>query len=104
MYKRQELLLARRNAAGTQLNAYERLLAGSMGGVISVAVTYPLDLVRARITIQTASLKKLDKGKLTKPPTVFGTISHVYTHEGGFTALYKGIVPTTCLLYTSRCV
>ncbi|ABN66353.1 mitochondrial ADP/ATP carrier protein [Scheffersomyces stipitis CBS 6054] len=93
--KCKELLLARRNAAGTQLNAYERLLAGSMGGVISVAVTYPLDLVRARITIQTASLKKLDKGKLTKPPTVFGTISHVYTHEGGFTALYKGIVPTT---------
>ncbi|EGW33393.1 uncharacterized protein SPAPADRAFT_50276 [Spathaspora passalidarum NRRL Y-27907] len=73
----------------------ERLIAGSIGGIASVAVTYPLDLVRARITIQTASLNKLNKGKLAKPPSVIQTLRDVYTHEGGFVALYRGIVPTT---------
>ncbi|RLV96082.1 putative mitochondrial carrier [Spathaspora sp. JA1] len=73
----------------------ERLIAGSIGGIASVAVTYPLDLVRARITIQTASLNKLHKGKLAKAPTVMQTLRDVYTHEGGFLALYRGIIPTT---------
>ncbi|KAK6457130.1 mitochondrial ADP/ATP carrier protein [Scheffersomyces xylosifermentans] len=93
--KCKEIMLARRPDHRSQLNTSERLIAGSMGGIVSVAVTYPLDLVRARITIQTASLSKLNKGKLAKPPTVWGTLSGVYKYEGGFKALYKGIVPTT---------
>ncbi|KAI5951916.1 hypothetical protein KGF54_004991 [Candida jiufengensis] len=78
-----------------QLTGLERLFAGSIAGIASVAVTYPLDLVRARITIQTASLNKLQKGKLSKPPTVWGTLKDVYKHEGGILALYRGIIPTT---------
>ncbi|CAK9440253.1 uncharacterized protein LODBEIA_P43530 [Lodderomyces beijingensis] len=78
-----------------QLNGYERLFAGSLAGIASVAVTYPLDLVRARITVQTASLNRLKKGKLAKAPTVWVTLKDVYKHEGGFLALYRGIVPTT---------
>ncbi|KAI3403620.1 hypothetical protein KGF56_003547 [Candida oxycetoniae] len=78
-----------------QLTAGERLFAGSMAGAISVAATYPLDLVRARITVQTASLDKLIKGKLVEPPSVWKTLEEVYKHEGGILALYRGIVPTT---------
>ncbi|KAI5960551.1 uncharacterized protein KGF55_004444 [Candida pseudojiufengensis] len=78
-----------------QLTGLERLFAGSIAGIASVAVTYPLDLVRARITVQTASLNKLKQGKLAKPPTVWGTLKDVYKNEGGFFALYRGIVPTT---------
>lgn len=77
------------------LTEVDRLIAGCVGGISSVAATYPLDLVRARITIQTASLKKLNKGKLVAAPGVWETLRHVYVNEGGFAALYKGMVPTT---------
>lgn len=43
----------------TSLNAGERLIAGSIAGVASVAVTYPLDIVRTRLSIQTASIPNL---------------------------------------------
>lgn len=73
----------------------DRLIAGLAGGIVSVAVTYPLDLVRARITVQTASLKLLNKGKTVKPPGVWETLVDVVLKEGGFSALYRGIIPTT---------
>lgn len=79
----------------TPLTSFDRFVAASFGGVVSVAVTYPLDLIRARITVQTASLSRLMKGKLAKPPGVLETLREVYQKEGGFFALYKGIVPTT---------
>ncbi|CAN3376190.1 hypothetical protein DIURU_004698 [Diutina rugosa] len=93
-------LIANRSLTGLkgpadQLNVVERLASGSIAGVVSVAVTYPLDLVRARITVQTANLAKLHKGKLAKPPSVWGTLKEVYNHEGGIRGLYRGIVPTT---------
>lgn len=77
------------------LTEVDRLLAGSVGGICSVAATYPLDLVRARITVQTASLAKLHKAKLVQAPGVWDTLRDVYHNEGGVLALYKGIVPTT---------
>lgn len=79
----------------TQLTEVDRLIAGSAGGICSVAATYPLDLVRARITVQTASLSKLKRGRMAKTPGVFDTLSEVYKNEGGIRGLYKGIVPTT---------
>lgn len=77
------------------IDGADRLVAGSAGGIVSVAVTYPLDLVRARITVQTASLNLLNKGKMVKPPGVWETLRDVVAKEGGFSALYRGIVPTT---------
>lgn len=79
----------------TNLNVWERLISGSIAGVISVALTYPLDLIRARITIQTASLAKLHKGKLYQVPTVKQICQEVIKNEGGVLALYKGLIPTT---------
>ncbi|KAL7663054.1 Mitochondrial carrier protein [[Candida] zeylanoides] len=73
----------------------ERLVSGSVAGIISVACTYPLDLVRARITVQTASLKRLNRGKLAEAPGVWQTIRTVYLHEGGVRGLYRGLSATT---------
>lgn len=85
----------RRGASSKELYAWERLVSGSVGGIVSVAVTYPLDLIRARITVQTASLARLNKGRMVRAPGVLETYLDVYRNEGGFLALYKGIVPTT---------
>lgn len=73
----------------------DRLFAGLVGGVASVVTTYPLDLVRARITVQTASLSKLQAGKRVEAPGVISTMKDVYYNEGGVRALFRGIVPTT---------
>lgn len=88
-------LLLKHPRPSNELNSMERIVSASMGGFFSVLFTYPLDLIRARITIQTASLNKLEKARLTKPPTVIQTGVDVYKNEGGFLALYKGLLPTT---------
>ncbi|SGZ56439.1 CIC11C00000002517 [Sungouiella intermedia] len=88
-------LLSMKPEGQRTLTEVDRLVAGSVGGICSVAATYPLDLVRARITVQTASLSKLNRAKLIKAPGVWDTLRDVYQNEGGFFALYKGIVPTT---------
>lgn len=88
-------MMASHKGPGSELTSWERLVAGLAGGIVSVAVTYPLDLVRARITVQTASLSRLEKGRLTRAPGIVETLVHVYQQEGGVRALYRGIVPTT---------
>lgn len=76
-----------------------------MAGITSVTVTYPLDIVRTRLSIQSASFASLarENGNSAaeaaevakrKLPGMWGTMKHMYTSEGGFTALYRGIVPT----------
>lgn len=96
VFEEVKLLLLKMKPEGERtLTEVDRLVAGSIGGICSVVATYPLDLVRARITIQTASLSKLHKAKLVKAPGVWDTLRDVYKNEGGFLALYKGIVPTT---------
>lgn len=70
-----------------------RLICGGAAGITSVTFTYPLDIVRTRLSIQTASFKELEKsGK--KVPGMFGLMVEMYKTEGGWTALYRGIVPT----------
>jgi solute carrier family 25 (mitochondrial phosphate transporter), member 23/24/25/41 len=60
-----------------------------------VTFTYPLDIVRTRLSIQSASfssLSKADAGK--KLPGMWQTMTTMYRDEGGFRALYRGIIPT----------
>ncbi|RKP32344.1 mitochondrial carrier [Metschnikowia bicuspidata] len=95
VFEKVKVLLKRTRPDSKDHEVVERLVAGLLGGIVSVAVTYPLDLVRARITVQTASLKLLNKGKKVTPPGVWETLKDVVTKEGEFWALYRGIVPTT---------
>ena len=62
-----------------------RCLAGSLAGIGSTVLTYPLDLIRARITInQDATLSSIIKD-LTRTKV---------TNKRSYAGLFKGIVPT----------
>jgi len=67
------------------LTPLNRLNAGAMAGIVSVVVTYPLDLIRTRLSVQSPTQIKY-KG-----------IAHAWkmiVREEGFFALFKGLVPT----------
>jgi solute carrier family 25 phosphate transporter 23/24/25/41 len=77
------------------LTPIRRLICGAFAGITSVTVTYPLDIVRTRLSIQSASFADLGNrqagGKL---PGMYETMVLMFRNEGGIPALYRGIVPT----------
>lgn len=81
-----------------ELGTFERLFAGAVAGFTSVVSTYPLDLVRARISIASASMYT-QEGKnatvLPRVPGVWETTLKVYRDEGGFQGLYRGCLATS---------
>lgn len=77
------------------LKTLERLTAGAMAGITSVIVTYPLDIVRTRLSIQTASLATYSGKQMERPPGMWSVMRKMYVQEGGFSALYRGLIPTT---------
>ncbi|KAJ7647361.1 mitochondrial carrier domain-containing protein [Roridomyces roridus] len=105
-----------------ELDTPKRLLAGACAGICSVSSTYPLDLVRARLSIATASIAltispqaKLasatsSAGKLSLSSayhtassslafspadlTVLGMTKKILREEGGIRGLYRGVVAT----------
>lgn len=81
-----------------QLQNWQRLVAGGLCGGMSVLATYPLDLVRTRLSIQTANLAKLSKSKakdIAKPPGVWELLVKTFKEEGGIKGLYRGVYPTS---------
>lgn len=81
-----------------QLNNWQRLFSGGLCGGCSVIATYPLDLVRTRLSIQTANLKNLNHGRarnLSRPPGIWHLLSRIYKEEGKMIGLYRGVWPTT---------
>lgn len=72
-----------------------RLICGGIAGITSVTVTYPLDIVRTRLSIQSASFAGLGaRDPSQKLPGMFTTMVTIYKTEGGMIGLYRGIVPT----------
>ncbi|XP_071107675.1 solute carrier family 25 member 16-like isoform X1 [Haliotis cracherodii] len=63
-----------------------KLLSGSLAGLTSVLFTYPLDMIRARLAFQV-------KGEHMYQGLV-DTFRSIVSAEGGFKALYRGIVPS----------
>ncbi|KAL1903309.1 hypothetical protein Sste5346_000594 [Sporothrix stenoceras] len=78
---------------GADLSSLARLTCGGIAGITSVVFTYPLDIVRTRLSIQTASFADLGN-RTGKMPGMWETLVLMYKNEGGFMALYRGIVPT----------
>lgn len=82
-----------------------RLTAGALAGICSVCATYPLDLVRSRISIVSASIGNVAANPaMVGPGTaalirqkelgVLGMTAKVFKEEGGLRGLYRGIGPT----------
>ncbi len=72
-----------------EMDTAKRLFAGALAGITSVTATYPLDLVRTRLSME---MSKLALG--TPTPGIWSVVKDVYKHEGGIQALYRGLVPT----------
>lgn len=72
-----------------------RLVCGGAAGITSVTITYPLDIVRTRLSIQSASFTALGQREASEAlPGMFRTMVLIYKNEGGAIALYRGITPT----------
>ncbi|KAI9849770.1 MAG: hypothetical protein M1838_006271 [Thelocarpon superellum] len=77
-----------------EMTPVRRLLCGGAAGITSVVCTYPLDIVRTRLSIQSASFAALGEAQRRNLPGMWSTMKTMYLNEGGFRALYRGIVPT----------
>lgn len=76
-------------------------MTGAAAGLNAVVLTYPLDLVRARLTFRVDP--KVTVGGVVENaaasvqhqtrPTVFGTLASVAKNEGGLAGLYRGLTP-----------
>nr|XP_023014419.1 graves disease carrier protein homolog [Leptinotarsa decemlineata] len=64
----------------------DKFLAGAGAGLTSVALTYPLDTIRARLAFQVSG------------EHIYTGIAHaatsIFKEEGGILALYRGFIPT----------
>lgn len=81
----------------TELDTARRLTAGALAGLVSVACTYPLDIVRTRLAVQSATLPGNASPTSTekvKQPGIVRTMSAIYRTEGGIFGLYRGLWPT----------
>ncbi|WWC87928.1 uncharacterized protein L201_002828 [Kwoniella dendrophila CBS 6074] len=78
----------------TTLSTPLRLTAGAGAGIVAVAATYPLDLVRARLSVATSGMSiKSASGGFTAEDAKLGMIGmtkKVYRTEGGVRGLYRG--------------
>ncbi len=88
---------------GDSLTPLSRLTCGGIAGITSVTFTYPLDIVRTRLSIQSASFAELGE-KPKQLPGMWQTMVSMYRSEGGFRALYRGIVPTVAGVAPYVCV
>lgn len=62
--------------------------------ICSVVSTYPLDLVRSRLSIISATIGNRKATLAGKELSMMGMTKKVYREEGGIRALYRGLVPT----------
>ncbi|KAF3448675.1 hypothetical protein FNV43_RR09388 [Rhamnella rubrinervis] len=69
-----------------QLTPLLRLGAGACAGIIAMSATYPMDLVRGRLTVQTEKSARQYRG-------IFHALTMVLREEGP-RALYKGWLPS----------
>ena len=76
-------MLSARNSSDTTLVTWERLTAGALAGMTSVFATYPLDLIRTRLSLPDHP----HSGIIDCGRTLIRT-------EGGISALFRGLGAT----------
>jgi solute carrier family 25 phosphate transporter 23/24/25/41 len=55
--------------------------------------TYPLDIARTRLSILGATATE-SLAAVKKQPSIASVVASIYRNEGGFLALYRGLMPT----------
>jgi len=93
------------NNGARSLDTPTRLLAGALAGITSVCTTYPLDLVRSRLSIASASIALPSSASAGSSAAsaaakslanlgIKGMTLKVMREEGGMRGLYRGLVAT----------
>ena len=59
-----------------------KFIAGSAASVTSASITYPLDLVRARLAFRVAIGQTATIDGVKVPTSILGTILYVFRYEG----------------------
>lgn len=97
-YQNMKMYFLSHSPQSKDLTSAQKLFSGAVAGTLSVLATYPMDLVKTRLSIQTASLKNLQKSRVDstkiKPPGIFKSLITIYRTEGGLKSLYRGFLPT----------
>jgi solute carrier family 25 protein 42 len=70
---------------GERLRVEQKFAAGAVAGMCSTTVTYPLDMVRARMAVAPRG----------SPSTVMSTMRGIY-RRSGLRGLYAGLTPSLC--------
>jgi len=76
-------------SAASHLGDWERVLAGAAAGAVSVAATYPLDILRARLAVAQELPGDAPRGQRGLAGAARALVA-----EGGLRALYRGLLPT----------
>lgn len=76
-------------SAASQLGPLDRMAAGAAAGAVSVVLTYPLDLLRARLAVA----QELPGGPKGTVKGLFSTLRTMLERDSFF-SLYRGLSPT----------
>jgi solute carrier family 25 protein 42 len=85
-----EVATGHHHSPGSRLKPMEKLAAGSMAGALSVTVTYPLDLMRARLAV---SVESASGANAYQSQGLIRTAMHMYNAQG-MMSFYRGMMPT----------
>lgn len=77
--------MLKNNNEAKSLSSGERMFSGAFAGICSVVSTYPLDIIRTRL-----SIPDINSGKRT----IISCGTDIIKKEGGVFALYRGLSPT----------
>jgi solute carrier family 25 protein 42 len=77
------------SSAASHLSSLDRVLAGASAGAVSVALTYPLDLLRARLAVA----QELPGGTSQRAAGLWAALRGMH-RAGGLVSLYRGLTPT----------
>ncbi|CAG8475481.1 6813_t:CDS:2 [Ambispora leptoticha] len=76
-----------------ELDAKRRLTAGALAGVTSVSCTYPLDIVRTRLSVQSATIGGIYALYRGLSPTLMGVAPYVALNFHSYEVLRKFFTP-----------
>jgi hypothetical protein len=68
-----------------------KILAGGMSGCVGAAIANPTDLVKIRLQADSSPRKMASPDY--KPRGAIGTLTHIFTNEGGIKGLWQGVGP-----------